>query len=126
MPLTEHQAQQVTLVRILEQTQDNGSVWSASDAKEATRAAKDLVGTNASFAEFVARRAQWALEEISRRSPDWPIQLRQPRWPLVAGKLLIFFALAIGFLTDLIATSLFHPGKINVIEIPLVLLIIGT
>ena len=124
MPLTEHQAQQVTLVRILEQTQDNGSVWSASDAKEATRAAKDLVGTNASFAEFVARRAQWALEEISRRSPDWPIQLRQPRWPLVAGKLLIFFALAIGFLTDLIATSLFHPGKINVIEIPLVLLII--
>ena len=67
MPLTEHQAQQVTLVRVLEQTPNNGSVWSASDAKEATRAARDLVGTRASFTEFVARRAQWALEEINRR-----------------------------------------------------------
>ena len=64
MPLTEHQAQQVTLVRILEQSQNNGSVWSASDAKEATRAAMDLVGTKGSFTEFVARRAEWALEEI--------------------------------------------------------------
>jgi len=35
-----------------------------------------------------------------------------------------FFALAFGFLTDLIATSLLYPGKINVIEFPLVLLIV--
>jgi len=122
--LTEHQAQQVTLVRVLEQAHDNGSIWSASDARKATRAARDLVGAKASFAEFVARRAQWALEEISRRSPDRAIQLRQPRWPFVAAQVLAVFALASGFMTDLLATSLMHPGQINVIELPLVLLIV--
>jgi hypothetical protein len=123
MPLTEHQAQQITLVRILEQAQNNGSVWLASDAKEATRVARDLVGAKAPFAEFVARRAQWALEEINRRSPDRAIQLRQPRWPFFAGKALAFVALAFGFFADLIATSLLYPGKINVIEFPLVVLV---
>jgi len=124
MPLTEHQAQQVTLVRILEQTQNNGSVWSAGDAKEATRAARDLVGTKASFAEFVARRAQWVLEEISRRSPDRAFDLRAPRWPFVAAQVLAAIALLGGFMTDLLATNLMHPGQINVVELPLVLLII--
>ena len=124
MTLTEHQAQQVTLVRVLEQTQNNGAIWSAGDAHEATRAARDLVGAKASFAEFVARRAQWALEEISRRSPDRAIQLRQPRWPFVAAQVLAVFALASGFMTDLLATNLMHPGQINVIELPMVLLIV--
>ncbi len=124
MKLTEHQAQQVTLVRVLEQAQDPGSVWSASDAREATRAARDLVGTKASFAEFVARRASWVLEDINRRSPDRAIALRQPRWPLVAGQALAVIALAAGFMTDLLATNFLHPGHINVIELPLVLLIV--
>ena len=124
MTLTEHQAQQITLVRVLEQTQNNGAIWSAGDAHEATRAARDLVAAKASFAEFVARRAQWALEEISRRSPDRAIQLRQPRWPFVAAQVLAVFALASGFMTDLLATNLMHPGQINVIELPMVLLIV--
>ena len=124
MTLTEHQAQQITLVRVLEQTQNNGAIWSAGDAHEATRAARDLVGAKASFAEFVARRAQWVLEEVSRRSPDRAIQLRQPRWPFVAAQVLAVFALASGFMTDLLATNLMHPGQINVIELPMVLLIV--
>lgn len=123
MPLTELQAQQITLVRVLEQTQSNDAVWSAVDAKEATRATIDLVGPKASFAEFMARRAQWTLETISRRAPDRAIQLQQPRWPLVAGQVLAVVALASGFMTDLLATSLMHPGQINIVELPLVLLI---
>jgi hypothetical protein len=85
---------------------------------------RDLVGAKASFAEFVARRAQWVLEEVSRRSPDRAIQLRQPRWPFVAAQVLAVFALASGFMTDLLATNLMHPGQINVIELPMVLLIV--
>src|SRR5690606_9830194 len=66
MLLTELQAQQITLVRVLEQTRDNGGLWTAGDAHEATRAARELVGRGAPFHVFVARRAQWALEEIQR------------------------------------------------------------
>ena len=124
MPLTEHQAQQITLVRVLEQTQANGSVWTADDAREATRAARELVGTQSTFAGFVARRAQWVQEEISRRTPDRAIALRPPRWPFLAAQVLAVFALAGGFMTDLLATNLMHPGQINVIELPLVLLIV--
>ena len=125
MPLTEHQAQQVTLVRILEQSQNNGSVWSASDAKEATRAAMDLVGTKGSFTEFVARRAQWALEEINRRSPDRAIQLRQPRWPMLASQLLAVFALISGVLTDVLAPDfLLAPKTVHVVVLPLLFLIL--
>lgn len=124
MSLTEQQAQKITLVRVLEQTQSNDAVWSADDAKEATRATIELVGPKASFAEFVARRAQWTLEIISKRAPRRAIQVRQPRWPFVAGQVLVIFALVCGFMTDLMATSLMHPGQINVVELPLVLLIL--
>ena len=124
MPLTEHQAKQITIVRVLEQTQNNGSVWTAECAKEATRATLELVGPKGSFADFVARRAQWVLQEISRRSPDRAVSLRPPRWPLVAGQALVVLALVCGFMTDLLATSLVHPGQINIIELPLVLLIV--
>ncbi len=124
MALTEQQALQVTLVRVLEQTQNNGAVWSVADAKEATRSTIELLGPKASFAEFVARRAQWALETINKRAPDRAIQVRPPRWPFVAGQVVALFALVCGFLTDLLATNLMHPGQINVVELPLVLLIV--
>jgi hypothetical protein len=124
MSLTEHQAQQITLVRVLEQTQNNDGLWSAEDAKEATHAAIELVGRKASFADFVARRAQWALEAISKRTPDRAIQLRQPRWPFMAGQLLAVLALLAGFMSDLLATNLLHPGHINIVELPLLLLIV--
>jgi hypothetical protein len=124
MPLTEQQALQVTLVRVLEQTKSNDAAWSTADAKEATRTTKELLGSKASFAEFLARRSQWILETISKRAPDHAIQVRPPRWPLVAGQVLAVFALIFGFMTDLLATSLMHPGHINVVELPLVLLMV--
>ncbi|MBK6596306.1 MAG: DUF2868 domain-containing protein [Burkholderiales bacterium] len=124
MPLTEQQALQVTLVRVLEQTKSNDAAWSTADAKEATRTTIELLGSKASFAEFLARRSQWVLETISKRAPDRAIQVRPPRWPLVAGQVLAVFALVFGFMTDLLATSLMHPGHINVVELPLVLLMV--
>ena len=67
MSLTESQAQEITLIRVLEQTRDNGGLWSAGDAKEATRAATELLSTKAPFDQFVARRADCALAEIGKR-----------------------------------------------------------
>ena len=124
MSLTEQQAQQITIIRVLEQTQGNGALWSVDDAKAATHATIDLVGTKASFSEFLARRAQWALETINKRAPNRAIQVRQPWWPSFAGLVLVALSLVCGFMTDLMATSLLHPGQINVVELPLVLLIV--
>lgn len=124
MLLTEYQAQQITLVRVLEQAQNNDGVWSSEDAKEASRATAELLGAKATFPEFVARRAQWALETIGQRPPDRAIHLLQPRWPFVVEQVLAVLALACGFLADLLAISLFQPGKINVIEGPLLLIIV--
>jgi|JI10StandDraft_1071094.scaffolds.fasta_scaffold01638_14 hypothetical protein len=124
MPLTEHQAQQITLVRVLEQTQNNGSVWSASDAKEATRAARDLAGDKASFAEFVARRAQWVLEEISRRTPEQALPLRPARWPMLGAQLLAVFALISGVLTDVLAGFFLAPKTVHVVVLPLLFLFV--
>lgn len=119
MLLTELQAQQITLVRVLEQTRDNGGLWTAGDAHEATRAARELVGRGAPFPVFVARRAQWALEEIQRRTPDRAIRLRAPRLPFWAGFVLAVCALLAGFATDYLAAQ----PHIDVVEWPLVLLI---
>lgn len=124
MPLTEQQAQQITLMRVLEQMQNNGGLWSVDDAKEATRSTIELLGPKAPFAEFVARRAQWSLEKINKRTPDRAILLCEPRWPLIAAQLLAFLALVSGFMSDLVATNLLHPGQINVVELPLMLLIV--
>lgn len=123
MSLTEHQAQQITLVRALEQAQGSSSVWTGSDARAATEAARDLVGAKASFDEFVARRAQLVLETVNKRAPDRTFDLQAPKWPLVGAQFLAAIALVGGFMTDLLATNLMHPGQINVIELPLLMLI---
>lgn len=119
MSLTESQAQKVVFVRALEQAQDNGGLWTSDDAVEATRATKALLGTRVSFAEYLARRAQWALDAIRARSPGQLAELHPPRWPYLAAWLLIFFSLLSGFATDYLASA----QHINIVEVPLVLLI---
>ena len=124
MQLTEQQAQKITLIRVLEQTQSSGVLWSADDAKEATSATIDLVGNTASFSEFLARRADWALTTINKRTPNRSINVRHPRWFSFAGVLLTSLALLCGFATDTFATNLLHPGYINIVELPLILLVV--
>ena len=116
MLLTESQAQQITLIRVLEQTHDNGGIWSGGDAKEATRATQELLGTNASFNQFIARRADWALDKIRKCSENPTIDLRTTRWPTVIGWLVVALAFLIGFLTDHLATD----RRVNLVEFPLV------
>ncbi len=116
MSLTESQAQQITLIRVLEQTRDNGGLWSAGDAKEATRAATELVEHKAPFDQFVARRARWSLEEIQKRLGNPVIDLGAPRWVAVVGGLIVVIAMLVGFLTDHLATD----RRVNIVEFPLV------
>jgi hypothetical protein len=110
----------MTLVRILEQSRDGAGIWSSDDAREATRTARDLVGTKARFAQFAARRASWVLDELARRVPDEAIVLKQAAWRWWAGFGLAMLALCAGFMTDYLAAG----RLVNVVEPALVLLIL--
>ncbi len=116
MSLTEQQAQRVVLVKAIEQARDNGGLWSATDAKEATRATTELVGAKTALDQFVARRAELVLETIARRRAglaaiDPPVS----RWPALAGWLLLVAALSTGFITDHFAAD----RRVNIVEYPL-------
>ena len=60
MSLTEFQAREITLVRVLE-TRVNGGLWTADDAKEVTRVTKGE--GKPTFDQFVARRAEISWSE---------------------------------------------------------------
>lgn len=120
MSLNEVQAQRVMLVRAIEQARDNGGAWSAADAKEATRATNELVGARASFDQFVARRAEWVLEEVRRRRANAAVDPGAPRWPRTAGLLLIVAAFVTGLITDYLAAE----QRVDLVEYPLVGLIV--
>jgi hypothetical protein len=120
MSLNEFQAQQVMLVRALEQSRDNGGLWSAGDAKEATRATRELVGSQAPLDQFAARRAEFALAALRQRTPQAMPDLPAPRWPTIAGGLLVGGALLLGFVTDHFVAE----RRVNVVEYPLVGLIL--
>ncbi len=68
------------------------------------------------------RNGRWRKSAGDRRTAR--SNFGNPQWPFVAAQVSAVFALASGFMTDLLATNLMHPGQINVIELPLVLLIV--
>ena len=120
MALTELQAKDVMLVRAIEQARDGNAFWSATDAKEATRATLDLVGPKASFDHFIARRAEWVLDAISKTKPEPVFNLAPRQWPMVAAWLLIVSAFVIGFATNHLAAD----SRVNIVEYPIVGLIL--
>ena len=119
MAITEHQAQRVSLVRSVEQVANNGEIWSANDAKEATLATKSIVGEKCPFDLFVARRAELIIEQIAKRRSKFVIEVCEQRALTTFAWILIVISLAVGFITD----HLMAQGWVNVIEWPIVLLI---
>lgn len=107
------------MLRSIEQAADNGGLWSAADAKEATQEARDLTGAGASFQDLLARRAQWAMAQIAQRFPDKAIQLRKPKWPGAAAWGLCALAFVAGCMTDYLASR----QQVQVIEYSLLGLI---
>lgn len=119
MSLTEFQAREITLVRVLE-TRDNAGLWTADDAKEATRETMELLGAKAPFDQFVARRAECFLSKIGKHSANSTINLKVPRWPIFVARLLVVVAMVIGFIIDHLASD----QRVNIVEFPLVGLIL--
>lgn len=119
MAINEIEAQQVLLVRAIERAPDNAGLWSDDDAREATREAQQRVGAAAAFEEFLARRAEWAIDTIRARRPDLPLRFGPPRWLATARRL----SVAGAFVFGLTATELFAGGHVNVVEWPIVAMI---
>jgi len=118
--LSEQQALEICILRSIEQSADNGGLWAAADAKEATREARDLTGHGTSFSDLLSRRARWAIDQIAQRSPDQAIRIKEPKWPAVAAWVLCACAFAAGGATDYLASK----QQVDVVEASLLGLIL--
>ncbi|MDZ7814409.1 MAG: hypothetical protein U5L74_15530 [Ideonella sp.] len=98
--LSERQALAVGVLRSLEQAPDASTLWRHSDAQAATDEALALQGRNASLGDFLARRAQCALDTLQRRGGAAAITLSTPAWPSRAAWLLCAVAAVAGGLAD--------------------------
>lgn len=120
MGMTELNAQQVTLLRILEQSPVNELQWTAGDAREATREAQQLVKSQCPLDEFVTRRAQLALDAIATRSGKSLLSGCAPRGPVIIAWLIIIAAFLMGLMTDV----LLGQSHMEIIHLPFVALIV--
>lgn len=120
MSLTEFQAKNTLLVKAIEQARCNNAFWSATDAKEATRATIELIDAKTPDDQFFARRAELVLD-IIRKKKSAPLLNLPPRNQLkVAAWLMILIAFVIGFATNHLAAD----SRVNIVEFPLVGLIL--
>jgi len=117
--LSEQQALEICVIRSIEQSAQNGVLWTTTEAKEATRVALDLAGQGASFSEMLSRRAQWAISHIAKRSPDKAIRVKEPKLPTVAAWFLCATAFVVGCTTDYLASK----QQVDVVEFSLLGLI---
>ena len=120
MALTEAEVRQVLLVRALERAADRTGIWTDDDARAATAQAHERVGGKAPFDRFLAARAAWAIERLASRDADPRIGSGAP-WFSPAVPWLIW---TVALLLGLVGTQLFADGHINVIEWPIVGLIL--
>ncbi|PZP30737.1 MAG: hypothetical protein DI603_14550 [Roseateles depolymerans] len=118
--LSEKQALEVCVVRGIEQSGENGGLWTGIDAKEATRVALDLTGRDAGFSTMLSRRAEWAISHIAKRTPDKAIRLKEPTLPAVAAWILCAIAFFVGYMTDYLASK----QQVDVVEYRLLGLIV--
>lgn len=102
--LSEEQALAICVLRSMEQTPGGSAAWRPSDAEEATQEALALQGRGASFAEFLAQRARWALGTLKQRGGPHAFSLHTPAWPRVAAGLLCVLALVAGCMADYLET----------------------
>ncbi|WP_396270452.1 hypothetical protein [Ideonella sp.] len=102
--LSEQQALAICVLRGMEQTPGGSAGWRPSDAKEATQEALALQGRGASFSDFLARRAQWALDTLRQRGDPGALNLQVPGWPRGAAVLLCVLAFVAGGMADYLET----------------------
>ena len=120
MSLTEFQAKDAMLVKAIEQARENNAFWSATEAKEATRATIEHIDSKTPDDQFIARRAELVLDIISKKKSAPLINLTPRNQPSVAAWLMILSAFVVGFATNHLAAD----SRVNIVEFPLVGLIL--
>lgn len=117
--MNEAAARKVVLVRAFETAGAGRSGWSDADALWASRAAAEVVGSDADADRFIARRGELAAERLGERDRAVSRTLRAVTWRPWIGWAVILISFALGFATDYIGPA----QRVNVLAFPLLALI---
>ena len=118
--MDERAALEVSAVRALETRDHTKAVWSDADRAWASRAAAEVVGEQADYATFVARRARLALERIGEHYKALPRAARALHWrPWVAWAIIVS-AFVLGVAGDRIGGA----QRINLLAPPVFALVL--
>lgn len=117
--MNEAAARHVILVRALETTDSPDKPWSDTDAAWASRAAAEVVGSEADTDRFLARRGMLAAERLGDRDRQFRRLAEGRNWRPWVGSLLVAGAFALGILMDAVGPSRY----VNLLAFPLLELI---
>ncbi len=116
--MDERSAMEVAAVRALEDADRAREAWTDDDRAWASRAAAQVVGEHAPPADFIARRASFALERMATRKNALPAMVRAWRWRPWVGVAVVVVAFLAGVVVDRIGST----QQINVLAPPVLLL----
>jgi hypothetical protein len=117
--MNETDARNALLVRAFESAPLSAH-WGEEDRDWATRSAAQVEGEKASAQAFVARRAQLAVERLSRRLPAVAATLAAVAWKPWTGWLLAAAALVAGFVLDAVSAN----NRINILAPPILAILL--
>ena len=112
--MDEPSALRVVAIRAVETADAGRTVWTDEDRAWASRAAAEVVGAQASPDEFLARRAELAIEKLGARQPALARAVRALRWRSFASVAVVAGAFALGFVLDQVDRS----QRINILSPP--------
>ncbi|MDO4636477.1 MAG: DUF2868 domain-containing protein [Lautropia sp.] len=116
--MTEHDAQQVLLVRAVER-QPASPIWTDEDRRHVTDAARRQLGPDASADTFIIARARLACAKIGSRRPALAGLIHSLQWRSWFAPLLLALACLAGAILD----SASGP-RVNILNPPLLLIIL--
>lgn len=117
--MNEAAARHVILVRALETTDSPDKPWNDTDAAWASRAAAEVVGSEADADRFLARRGTLAVERLADRDRQLRRLAEGRNWRPWVGSLMVAVAFALGILMDAVGPSRY----VNLLAFPLLGLI---
>jgi hypothetical protein len=117
--MDERTALAVTAVRAIETADRARTLWTDDDRSWASRAAAEVVGSDAPRAVFVARRAGFALERLRERRADIARFAAAWRWRPWVGGVLAVAAFALGAAADAVGGA----QRINILHSPVLPLV---
>lgn len=117
--MNEAAAREIVLVRAVETADESHTAWTDADRAWASRAAAEVVGSEARPATYLARRASLALERLRERYPSIRRALRAVTWRPWVAPALALLAFVVGLATDYLGPS----KRVNILAFPLLALL---